>query len=188
MEAPHKFPSFKVSPVDLAKLCESDRRRLFELWIWLQPKMKAAAPISPRRPHRFDEEISAIIAFTNQPTPGRGARCLAAGVACQGPHVCVNTNRLKHFIGRCKSSINYGFQQLGYDVVRNRSEAFDSLCAIVPEMRSDPASFRQWTVRCATEMNRWCFVSPHIQPLPGSDSDLHPPSGEEDVAVTHKKS
>jgi hypothetical protein len=105
------------------------------------------------------------IAYVNQPTPGRDSRCVICGIAAAGGFVCVNTQQLKRLIGRCKSSVNSGFQQISYDVVRNRAKARDALWAIVPDVRADAGSLRQWTVRCATDSSPICFYSLYVAPV-----------------------
>jgi hypothetical protein len=113
----------------------------------------------------FVGEIASILSYIDQPTPARDSRCVVCGLAAAGAFVCVNAQQLKHLIGRCKSSINSGFQQIDYDVVRNRAKARDALWAIIPEMRADQSSLRQWTVRCATDSSPLCFYSLYAAPI-----------------------
>jgi hypothetical protein len=89
----------------------------------------------------------------------RDGRCVICGIACAGPLLCVNTQQPKHLIGHCKSSINTGFQQLGSEVVRNRTKMRNSISAVIPDLRIDPAAVRPWTVRAATDAYRLCFCS-----------------------------
>jgi hypothetical protein len=145
-----------------AELSEHDRHQYNELRLFFRQQQKDC--LRERRTSPFTGEIIAILAFTDQKTPGRDHRCIVSGIAGAGPFVAVNTQQFKHFIGRCKSSINSGFQQIGYDVVRNRAKARESIWSIIPELRAEPGFIRQWTVRSAGDACHMCFFSSYIPP------------------------
>ena len=111
--------------------------------------------------------MTTILQFLEQSESGREWRCILAGVAFAGPFICVNTRQLKNFLGRCKSSINGSFQQLGYVAVRTKSKAKSCVLSVIPSLANDPNLLRQWTVRCASDDAHFCFVSkfqPHPMP------------------------
>jgi hypothetical protein len=140
------------------ELSEYDRQRYSELRVFFRQQQKDF--LRDRKSSPFGGEIVTILAFIDQSTPGRDSRCIMCGLGCAGPFLCVNTQRLKHLLGRCKSSINTSFQQIGYGVLRNRAKGRDALWAIIPELRADPGAVRQWTVRSATDSCVACFFSP----------------------------
>jgi hypothetical protein len=140
------------------ELNDYDRHRYNELRLFFRQQQKDC--LRERRTSPFPAEITSILAFTDQATPGRDSRCIVAGIACSGPYIAVNTQQFKHLVGRCKSSINGGFQQIGYDVVRNRAAARERITQIVPALRVE--SLRQWTVRCAGDDASVCFYSPSV--------------------------
>jgi hypothetical protein len=92
----------------------------------------------------FRNEVQLII----DGTPfGREERSIVCGIAVAGPLIAVNTRQLKSLIGRCKSSINGSFRQLGYLAVKTKSKARECVLVILPSLKGDPGSLRQWTVR-----------------------------------------
>jgi hypothetical protein len=137
------------------ELSDYDRHRYNELRLFFRQQQKDC--LRERRTSPFLVEITSILAFTDQRTPGRDSRCIVAGIGCSGAHIVVNTQQFKHLVGRCKSSINGGFQQIGYDVVRNRNAARERITHIIPALRVE--SLRQWTVRCAGDDASVCFYS-----------------------------
>jgi hypothetical protein len=138
-------------------LSEYDRQRYHELRLFFKQQQKDS--LRGRKSSPFSHEITTILTFIDQSTPGRDSRCIMCGLGCGGPFICANTQQLKHLLGRCKSSINTSFQQIGYGVLRNREKSRDALWAIVPDLRADSAAIRQWTVRCANESCSACFFS-----------------------------
>jgi hypothetical protein len=97
------------------------------------------------------------------------------GIAFAGPFICVNTRLLKSFLGRCKSSINGGFQQLGYVAIRTKTKAHACILAIMRSLANDSNVMRQWSVRSASPAALVCFVSSFpVSNLPEvTESDLN---------------
>ena len=116
-------------------------------------------PTKDRRLVSFSNELSVILKFIERSESTREIRTILCGVAFGGPFICVNTRQLKNFLGRCKSSINGSFQQLGYVAVRTKSKARDCVLAIIPSLINDQDILRQWTVRCACDSAMFCFVT-----------------------------
>lgn len=95
------------------------------------------------------QEITTILNYVNKQNPGHEFRALLCGICSQGNFLYVNTKQLRNTLGRCKSSINYGFQQLGYSSVKAKIRKL--LEAVLPSLAHDPAAARRWTVRtCET--------------------------------------
>ena len=107
----------------------------------------------------FSNELSAILKFIEHSAQGRENRTILAGVAFAGPFICVNTRQLKNFLGRCKSSINGSFQQLGYVALKTKSKARTCVLSLLPSLMNDQNTLRQWTVRWASNDAKFCFVT-----------------------------
>lgn len=101
-----------------------------------------------RRGNTFKQEIDSIIRFVDSRQEDRELRALATGLIRTGSYLCVNSQRLKLFVRRCKSSINNGFQQLGFESVKSRSRSNACLTAALPSIANQTNLGRQWTVRC----------------------------------------
>ncbi|OHT06587.1 hypothetical protein TRFO_25327 [Tritrichomonas foetus] len=107
----------------------------------------------------FRKELLAVLKFIERDEAHREERSILAGIAFAGPFICVNTRLLKSFLGRCKSSINGGFQQMGYVAIRTKAKARTCIVTVMRSLTSDPALLRQWTVRGASPHADSCFVS-----------------------------
>ncbi|KAH0789761.1 hypothetical protein GPJ56_006263 [Histomonas meleagridis] len=134
----------------------------------------------------FSNDLCEILRFIEHPGPGRENRTILAGVAFSGPFICVNTRQLKNFLGRCKSSINGSFQQLGYVALKTKSKARTCVLSLIPSLMNDQNTLRQWTVRCASSNAKFCFVSsiPTVQFPSITNDDLnedHKPSATQKV-------
>jgi hypothetical protein len=156
MEPAHAS-DWKVPARHWTELSEYDRQRYTELRVFFRQQQKDY--LRERKSSPFSGEIVTIINFVDQPTAGRDKRCILCGIGCGGPLLAVNTQQLKHLVGRCKSSINTSFQQIGYGVLKNRTKGKEAIWAIVPELRAEPGAIRKWTVRCASDSCNACFCS-----------------------------
>jgi hypothetical protein len=121
----------------------------------------------------FRDELTSILQFLDHDEPNRELRCIVVGVAFAGPIICMNTQALKSFLGRCKSSINGCFQQLGYAAVKHKVQARDCVVSVLPELEGDRPHLRQWTVRAAMRGAEVCFISalptPRLPKIPPED-------------------
>jgi len=144
-------------------LSQEDKSEFIKLRNRLHQSQKTS--VKDRRLVSFSNEMTSILNFLERSEVGREQRCVLAGVAFAGPFICVNTRQLKSFLGRCKSSINGSFQQLGYVAVRTKSKARICVLSIMPTLANEPNLLRQWTVRGASEDAHFCFVS-KFQPDP----------------------
>lgn len=107
----------------------------------------------------FSKELLEILKFIEKSEYGREIRTILVGVCFAGQFIGVNTRQLKGFLGRCKSSINGSFQQLGYVAVKTKSKARSCILSILPSLEKDQNILRQWTVRCASDDSRFCFIT-----------------------------
>jgi hypothetical protein len=107
----------------------------------------------------FPRELTTVIEYLERSSDNREARCIVAGVCFAGGLVCVNTQQLKGFLKRCKSSINGSFQQLGYVALRTKAKARNCVLTVLPSLQNDQRVLRQWTVRVVSEEADFCFLS-----------------------------
>ncbi|OHT12586.1 hypothetical protein TRFO_03596 [Tritrichomonas foetus] len=150
-------PSFSLSRADAIEYA-----KIQESFIHSQN-----ARVRDRRGNSFKNELDTIIRFVDSRPEDRELRALATGLVRTGSYLCVNSQRLKNFVHRCKSSINNGFQQLGFDSVKSRSRSNACLAAALPSIANQSNLGRQWTVRCIEKYN--------LQPQP-TDQSLLPQS------------
>ena len=95
----------------------------------------------------FQTDLRNVLAFIERSPDNQEIRSIVCGVCFGNSFVCVNTRQLKFLIGKCKSSINNGFQHLGY--VSSKNKVKTCLITALPKLLNDPTLMRQWTVRCA---------------------------------------
>lgn len=112
-----------------------------------------------RRVATFQKELRSILLFLERDSLHGEERSIVSGIAFAGPFICVNTRQLKAFLGRCKSSINGSFQQMGYVALRTKTKARNCIATILKPLIKEQAILRQWTVRCAARNAQCCFVS-----------------------------
>ena len=112
-----------------------------------------------RRVVAFRNELITALKYIEKNTENIEARCILTGICFCGPLIAVNNRQFKFFSGRCKSSINGSFQQLGYSAVKTKSKAKKCVMDLLPSLSSESQLIRQWTVRWATGSAPVCFVS-----------------------------
>lgn len=112
-----------------------------------------------RRVVSFRRELLSVLNFIEKSEIHKDIRSILVGLCFAGPFICVNTRTLKGFLGRCKSSINGSFQQMGYAAVRTKSKARNCVLAVLPNLAEDQITLRQWTVRYATNDVEFCYLS-----------------------------
>lgn len=138
-------------------LSDYDKQTYNDLRVHFRQQQKQH--LKERKTTPFANEILCILDWIDHQPQGHDDRCIVAGIAFAGPFICVNTQQLKNLVCRCKSSINSGFQQIGYDALRSREKVREAILAIIPALRTEPSCMRQWTVRCVSDDAFICFVS-----------------------------
>ncbi|KAH0792701.1 hypothetical protein GPJ56_003324 [Histomonas meleagridis] len=128
-----------------------------------------------RRIVTFSKELNIVLRFLERSEQNQEARCILTGICFVGPIICVNNRQLKAFLSRCKSSINGSFQQLGYVALKTKSKARNCVISALPMLQSHPNILKQWTVRCASDKTKFCFVSSftNVQMPEILDEDLY---------------
>jgi hypothetical protein len=121
-------------------------------------------------------ELLLVLSYLERSADNMEARAILAGICFVGPAVCVNTRQLKSLLGRCKSSINGCFKQLGFVAVRTKAKARGFIAAALTSLKDRPEMIRQWTVRWTSAASQFCFLSSFPREnLPAINaSDLEP--------------
>jgi hypothetical protein len=109
------------------------------------------------RTRTFSEELHMLLEFIERSRDGGEGRSIILGLAFAGQYICVNTRQMSHLFGRCKSTINGCFQQIGY--ISMKTKWMECVAAVLPSLAGDPSSLRQWTARYASEEAAFCFLS-----------------------------
>jgi hypothetical protein len=98
-------------------------------------------------------------------------RSLVCGIAWLGDAIAVSTAQLRKLTGKCKSSVNNGFESIGFIPAPMSADSAEKLTCAIPLMRDDPREARKWTVRIP------CGPPPLAFTLPIPLSPGLPPSG-----------
>jgi hypothetical protein len=107
----------------------------------------------------FRAALDSLQSFVTRDARQVSERAIVAGICFAPGFICVNTARLKRVLGRGKTSINNGFQQLGY--LSSKSQVQKLLFTAMPILQRCPDMARQWTIRYADPPHkRACFPVP----------------------------
>lgn len=95
----------------------------------------------------FSDMINIIQKFCIRGDAYDWRRCFVCGICWLNNGIAINNRRFGSLLGKCKSSINGSFQQLGYTTAPSRSESYDSIVEAIPILKNDMPSLREWTLR-----------------------------------------
>jgi len=112
-----------------------------------------------KRIEAFRTEILLCLHFIDKDMINRANRSRLIGMSIIGPFIIINTRILRMFLGRSKSSINGGLQQLGYVAVRNKVKAKQCMIQAIPTLESELSFMKQWSVRASSKNSLFCFLS-----------------------------
>lgn len=167
------MPEIHLPPQYWNQISQDDRNEFIRLRTSFYHGQKSSS--KDRRIVTFSKELTIVLRYLERSQENMECRCVLTGVCFVGPYVCVNTRQLKTFLGRCKSSINGSFQQLGYVALRTKAKARTCVITALPSLQSNPNILRQWTVRYVSEDTRFCFISsfPHVSMPVIEEDDLY---------------
>jgi hypothetical protein len=122
----------------------------------------------------FAEAITKIRSYTMRGDSDDWKRCMICGLVWLEPDpergrsgaFAISTIQLSKLFGKCKSSINAGFQALGYGVTPLSVAHGSSLIRLFPFMRNSARQMREWTIRS------------EISPLPVVSADWQAAAAE----------
>lgn len=131
------------------KLTSDDKAEFYRLRLQFHQAQRQSG--KDRRVVSFQKELLTVLAFVERRSEGKEERSIVCGAGFAGKFICVNTRSLKAFLGRCKSSINGSFQQMGYVALRTKTKARNCVLSIMHSLIDDVTNLRQWTVRCVSK-------------------------------------
>jgi hypothetical protein len=146
-----------VPAVIWSRLTDEDKTEYLRLKLQFHQSQRSAGKDS--RMSVFHHELHTAFTFIGRRSTGREERSIVCGVGFAGQFICVNTRQLKAFLGRCKSSINGGFLQMGYVAVSSKTKARKCLLAVLHSLVDDQTNLRQWTVRSVSDTALFCMAS-----------------------------
>jgi hypothetical protein len=110
----------------------------------------------------FVQRVQAIHAFVHKDRVSQWQRSVVCGVIFLKSAMAINIHQLRTLLGRCKSSINGSFQQLGYITKPATLEIGQEIKAAVPILDDQPGERKKWTVRYGSfpgELEAGCNVA-----------------------------
>lgn len=113
----------------------------------------------------FKSELEAIRSYVSKVPAEVIDRSIICGVFFAPNFICVNNRALKLLLGRCKSSINVGFQNLGYHSAKTHVRKM--ILNEMPILKCYPNLARQWTIRyLISAAPRKELPAPILTPVP----------------------
>ena len=172
-----------LSPVFWDKLTPDDKAEFHNLKNHFHQSLNSSG--KDRRVVTCANELMSVLKYIDRDMIHREERAILTGICFAGPFICVNTRQLKTFLGRCKSSINGSFQQMGYIALRTKAKSRNCIISILKPLINEQNILRQWTVRCASENTDFCYLSSFsISQLPEiTEADLY----DEKSAPSHQQ-
>lgn len=124
-----------------------------------------------RHGNSIQNDLQLIKGFVESRKEDQEIRSIVAGISFSTSFVCVNTSQLKNLLGRCKSSINNGFQLLGYSSAKTKVR--QCIITMMPSLVKDSSLLKQWTMRCKDNCHIPQFM-PEITRNAGIQADPKP--------------
>lgn len=113
----------------------------------LREILKRGRPIKELRTDLLGTELSEITKFIDRSEHNKAERSILVGYASAGSIIYLNTQILRRLVGKCKSSINYYFQQCGYISVKMKTKNIDKLTDLLPPLLRSQPLIKQWSSR-----------------------------------------
>lgn len=121
-----------------------------------------------KMPENFQTILSSLSDFVNRRQEDKWKRSLVCGFVQLGNKIGLNTRQLQLVINKCKSSINAGFQSIGYFTVPTEPEDTSALISVFPFLKINCIEARQWTMRQSKFVKSQPVVSPPLITEPQS--------------------
>jgi hypothetical protein len=124
---------------------------------------------------KFQIMINQIQRYTTRNDADDWKRQLVCGMLYLDNAIAISTRQLSKLVGRCKSSINSGFQSLGYEIVATSSAHASALTRAIPFFVRSCNEVRQWTIRARhVPVPSPACLSTFADPLQGECTQLMP--------------
>jgi hypothetical protein len=118
----------------------------------------------------FREDIRKIRDYVVRSDDADNLRGLVCGLLWRDRGIAINIKQLRVLTGKCKSSINSAFQNLGFGTIPTGADVSGEIAGLFPFMTNRFDLVRHWTLRQRTE------DSPTVTP---EDDDITPPPSSE---------
>jgi hypothetical protein len=124
----------------------------------------------------FGEILARIREFCEKPDGNASARCLVCGVCHFDNCVALNNRQLRVLTDKCKSSINGSLKRIGVATVPLKGAVLTALLAKLPQIESNIAELREWSVRVFVAWTpRPLFSPPPKLPVIAPNQIVHTP-------------
>jgi hypothetical protein len=140
----------KSDPMYWTVLSDEDQTKYRQLQRSIDPLLLRTT--RHQLPAKFQIMIHQIQQYVVQHNDDDWKRNLVCGIIWLDDAIAICTKQLSKLMKKCKSSINFGFQSLGYVTVTMTSEHASVLMQTLPVFACGSGEIRQWTVR-AKQMN-----------------------------------
>jgi hypothetical protein len=130
---------------------------------------------------KFRILISHIQQYTTRNDHDDWKRQWVCGILCLDNAFAVSTQRLSMLVGKCKSSINCGFQSLGYESVSMSATVASALARTFPFFARDCREVRQWTVRAKQIHQPIQYVPRHYMTLMNTPQMVFTPQKQQQI-------
>lgn len=153
-----------------AELSQTDQIEFFALKKYFNTYKKPYG--KDVRSQVFRRELFILLSYIDKDLSKRASKCKIIGISFLGPFICTNTSLLANFIGRSKSSINAGLQQLGLFAVKDKNICRQVLGITMPQLTGN-TFMKQWSVRAVSENSPFCYLTRFTSPLtPSLNKDV----------------
>jgi hypothetical protein len=118
---------------------------------------------------RFQIILSHVHCFAIRHDDNDWKRCVVCGIAWLNRFIAISTRQFGRLVHKCRSSINAGFQAIGFGTVPTSPERAAVLIRFFPFLINNCNEMRQWTIRAppAREMeaNVETIIHPRAVPI-----------------------
>jgi hypothetical protein len=155
------------SPDYWALLSPSDQLEYKQLKKAIEPLCLRAS--RDQLPLKFQIMVGQIQRFVIRRTDEDWKRSLVCGILWIEDAIAVSTRQLSILMGKCKSSINCGFQSIGYGTVTMSSTHAAELSRAFPTLGRSSGEIRQWTIRARVPACPIHLLGMQVQPVWASE-------------------
>jgi hypothetical protein len=105
----------------------------------------------------FTETLTKINNFVMKGDELDGLRGYIVGYFYHKGKIAINIRKLSSMMGKCKSSINGSFKNLGYSSIQIGANSENGLFEKIPQLKANSNELRQWSFR-----QKLCLTEPEV--------------------------
>lgn len=94
----------------------------------------------------FQKQLKILRDYLESDESQKENRSIQCGIFFYNQYICVNIGNLKNTLGKCKSTVNNSFQQMGYSSLKSKSSANMILYEAMPSLKNW-GNVKKWSVR-----------------------------------------